>query len=931
MGLKRLFWAGALGGLLAAEASGALAPTYVDAVPGVGGNTVRVSDASPSSWYTVNGSDNDGLWALRNFGRDGTLFEAAAAEDAPMVRTRISGLIPGEKYRVWVNYWSEASTNDAILAARAGGVFQTFDRLGLAGATPGSQAGLNLDLGTSNQLNDALGGPAYSAFGGLAALADVHDLWNGIGRTDVAAGTLVYCDGRLATQVSIDTGRESGLGSGVIDWSREDLVTRVGSIAEGIQSDGAGGWASAVLRAYVRENAVDESIRAAGFAVGGLSPGSYAVYVVADNTYNTTTVGTNRAYHIYAGTGETNSGFSSFSGLARKTITNTSWDTWQAGVNYVGFELSVAADQEIIVVSKETSGLQDHSLINCIQIMPLGQGGRVELMADLGEAVPDAAGFVDVYIEDSLGGQRCYYDGVTYLHVPQEPPAAWTVLSDNGGWCWFQDERVLIDGDRLIVGSVANSGGTGGATLAGNIEVITYDMVAGEPPIISVLHANLQNDDHNAPALLRLPDGHYLAAYSKHSSDSYIRFSISAAPGDSTWWVPEFTVFREGATGAAGGHGVCYNNLMRLSAENGGNGRIYNFYRGEGYDPNFIISDDNGRTWRTGGRLLYNTLNDSGTRPYAKYASNDVDTIHFVSTEAHPNGAVYTSIYHGYIRDMIAYHSDGTIIGDLRSGPIEATTPTRIYAGSIENGNAWTTEIHLDSADRPYIGYSIHFTDSDHRYRYARWDGSQWHDHEMAYAGTRLRIGPAENGYTGLIALDPQNPNRVFISTNSHPVTNQPLISATDGQRHWEIFRGTTGDFGATWTWTAVTENSTADNVRPVVPIATGSYSALVWLRGSYITFTDYDLDVVAMMFLSADLDTDRDVDSADLDVFMTCQTGPGVVYAPGQLYCPLELNRAGLLPVDLDGDFDVDQVDFGMFQRCFSGPDNPPDLSCVK
>ena len=45
---------------------------------------------------------------------------------------------------------------------------------------------------------------------------------------------------------------------------------------------------------------------------------------------------------------------------------------------------------------------------------------------------------------------------------------------------------------------------------------------------------------------------------------------------------------------------------MRLSSVNGGSGRIYDFYRGEGSDPNFVISDDNGQSWTYVGYLLFN-------------------------------------------------------------------------------------------------------------------------------------------------------------------------------------------------------------------------------------------------------------------------------------------------------------------------------------
>jgi hypothetical protein len=505
---------------------------------------------------------------------------------------------------------------------------------------------------------------------------------------------------------------------------------------------------------------------------------------------------------------------------------------------------------------------------------------------------------------------------------PAPPTQTWVVLNDNGGWCWYQDERAVLDDNCLIVGSVANSAGTGGAARGGNIEVTQYDIAIGGPPAVSVLNPNLQNDDHDVPALIRLLDGRYLAAYARHGNDNLIRFRISTHAGDARAWAPEFTRTRPA--------GVTYNNLMRLAAENNGNGRLFDFYRGEGFDPNFMVSDDDGRNWTYGGRLLYNAANDNATRPYLKYASNDLDTIHFINTEAHPAQAGFTSIYHGYIQGLKAYRSDGTPIGDLQAGPIEATTPTLVFQGSAAAGDAWTTDLQLDAAGRPYIGFSVHRTDDDHRYHYARWDGSQWVDHEIAYAGQRLY--PVERHYTGLIALDPQNPDRVFISTNANPVTGQPLVSAADGLRHWELYRGVTSDGGATWSWTPLTANSTADNLRPIVPIATGRYQALLWMRGQYTTYTNYDLDIVGTFFVSADFDLDRDVDFVDLNALTDCSTGANVHYSPASLPpgCSLPINRAGRIPADFDADFDVDQHDFGVLQRCLSARGTPAVPGCM-
>ncbi len=89
---------------------------------------------------------------------------------------------------------------------------------------------------------------------------------------------------------------------------------------------------------------------------------------------------------------------------------------------------------------------------------------------------------------------------------------------------------------------------------------------------------------------------------------------------------------------------------------------------------------------------------------------------------------------------------------------------------------------------------------------------------------------------------------RVVVSTDVHPKTGVPLISAADGQQHHELFEGITTDGGATWHWTTITADSTADNLRPIIPIWDSDQRALLWLRGVYTKYTEYDLDVVAII-----------------------------------------------------------------------------------
>jgi hypothetical protein len=420
----------------------------------------------------------------------------------------------------------------------------------------------------------------------------------------------------------------------------------------------------------------------------------------------------------------------------------------------------------------------------------------------------------------------CRTNGDLIGELAREP----IVLNGDTSWCWFQDERLLIDDGQLLLAGVSSDG---------DITVTAHKIATGETSV-AVLHERLQADDHNAPALFVLSDGRYLAAYSMHGDDDYTRGRITARPGDPSDWMPE-RLFDNGAA-------TTYSNLFGM-AEEGPNGRIYNFTRTRGWDPNFLISEDGGRSWSYGGRLL-----DGGgdeMRPYASFTGNGGDEIHFIATEQHPRDHP-NSIYHGYVSGGKSHTSDGTVVDDNVFDEI-APAPeafTRVFQGGLQNV-AWTSDIRLDRDGRPYVAYSV-VTDRternlggmDIRYRYARWDGTRWHDHEIAYAGTRLY--PGEDEYSGLLTLHPSTPDVAFISTDAVPETGEPIL--VDGERRREIFYGSTRDGGATWRWTQVTKGSSEDNLRPIVA-ADGDAWAVVWLRGTYRSYTDYDQAALGLVF----------------------------------------------------------------------------------
>jgi hypothetical protein len=428
------------------------------------------------------------------------------------------------------------------------------------------------------------------------------------------------------------------------------------------------------------------------------------------------------------------------------------------------------------------------------------------------------------------------------------------VFNDNGAWSWFEGERVIVDEDRgrILLSSVANSHGMDGMERGGDIEVIAYDLVTRVKQRF-ILHKHLQEDDHNSAALLLLPDGRYLASYSKHASDNQLHYRVSSIRGEVTNWQPE-QVFR-----AAGG--ITYSNLYYLAKTN----TVFNFHRdrGNGFDPNYLL-------WQLkqpigfhyGGHLLTGPEGNHGNRdrPYLRYVGNGVDRIHFMATDHHPRDLISNSVYHGYLeaesQGYGLYRSDGTRLGDLSrtdKSPLMASDFTRIFAGnSVSPTNnllmtrGWLSDIELDAAGYPYVAFTarVNDNDRDHRYFYGRYVRTAWQVHELAKAGGYLY--EREKDYTGLVALDPNSPDHLFISTPIDPRTEAELA-------HYEIYEGTTTDGGETWTWSPVTAASTVDNLRPILPRGIRGGFVLLWMRGHYKSYTDYDTSIVGFVKLTGE------------------------------------------------------------------------------
>lgn len=409
-----------------------------------------------------------------------------------------------------------------------------------------------------------------------------------------------------------------------------------------------------------------------------------------------------------------------------------------------------------------------------------------------------------------------------------------TVFMQHAGWCWYQDPRAIIHDGKLFIGAVRGNGD--GEALVG-----VYDLKAGKRLGSVVMHPSFDKDDHNSPTFHARPDGSVLAVYARHHRDKLHR-SRSSDPKDPLKWSDEIQHERKSDNPR---DGVTYMNLYYLKKED----VLYNFFRFVEFNPSFVTSKDHGKTW--GEPVHFFKSEAAGRhRPYPRFAGNGEDTIYVSVTDAHPRN-FGNSLYYFEFRGGKYFKADGTEIKSLKEdGPLKPSEAEMIFKGSMTTekpkgfesvpNSAWTSSIAVDAKGNAHMGYSLYLSNDEHRYRLASWDGKKWIDREIAQAGGCLY--PRESSYTGLVTLDPVDPQVVFISTDADPTTGKKLGTH-------EIYRATikpTDDIKSI-KWTAVTANSKVRNLRPIV-LRKGGERVVMWLRGDFKTFVNYDLDAVGFV-----------------------------------------------------------------------------------
>jgi hypothetical protein len=430
--------------------------------------------------------------------------------------------------------------------------------------------------------------------------------------------------------------------------------------------------------------------------------------------------------------------------------------------------------------------------------------GRLFMLRSLRPGVARAAALLCV--GSLLGASVVYSAGALPLRQRE--------LAASGAWCWFADPRAVYHAGahrRTYVGWV---------DARGSIQVASYDHDTAIRTVTTV-KASFQIDDHANPSLLVRPDGRLIVFWSAHlGGRMYYRRSLRAE--DITAWEAERAV----PTNTGGGiWGYTYPNPLQLSAE--GN-RIWLFWRGGNFNPTFSTSDDE-VTWAP----ARTAVSVPGQRPYLKVAGNGVDTIHLAFTQGHPRDLV-TNIYYARYRAGNVYRANGTLIEPLSAVPFTPAQADLVYNAAAHGGvRAWVHDVAYDAAGRPVVTFATFPTNTDHRYHYARWDGTRWIDHEIARAGGTMSRDANEPHYSGGITLDHENPGQVYLARQVNGIFEVELWRTSDG--------------GHSWTRRPVTGSSARGNYRPISPRAqTGADLNVVWMRGGYPSFTQFQTGIDA-------------------------------------------------------------------------------------
>ena len=406
---------------------------------------------------------------------------------------------------------------------------------------------------------------------------------------------------------------------------------------------------------------------------------------------------------------------------------------------------------------------------------------------------------------------------------------SWLSFTGDGAWCWFSDPRAIYFKGRH------NRTYAGWVDSSGNIIVGFYDHDLRRIET-KVLHGNLEKDDHDNPSLFMDRQGKLMVFYSKHATPEPIHMLKAKNAEDIAEWETATKLHLNDPVAYPGlSDTYTYTNICQLANEKD---RLYLFWRGADFKPNFSSSNNGGKTWSPGKILILPERIYKDRRPYLKVSSNGKDVIHFAFTDGHPNVEPTNSIYYAKYRGNALYRASDEKITGLPGLPIQPKLADLVYDATKTNEKAWIWDVAENKEGEPVIVYSRFPNDSSHVYYYGIWKNNQWNNYKLVNSGTWFPQTPAgkkerEPFYSGGIVLDHQDPAILYLSRLK--------------DNRFEIEKWTTPNKGIDWKVEEITSHSENDNVRPFVIRNHSAQDSLtvLWMNvEKYIHYTDYKTSV---------------------------------------------------------------------------------------
>ncbi len=431
---------------------------------------------------------------------------------------------------------------------------------------------------------------------------------------------------------------------------------------------------------------------------------------------------------------------------------------------------------------------------------------------------------------------------------PSASPAHFAQRSDRpdlrvgpGAWCWFQEPRASIAADgTLWLGTTVDHTDT---PRDGDVELTGVDLAAMKVTERRKL-GHSRPDDHISPSVLAV-GGAVQVAWSYHKRNDFLETTQHRPGGGLASTIQQ--IHRPAAL-VKPGRGMAYASAHIVG------GQRWLLYRGEFFSWNLLTSP-NGERWTYRGLVI--APNPPGQRPYLQAASDGAQ-LHITVTDGNPAEFRGNSVYAGSIAaDLTVHYGQGRQVGQVGASPPVPSALTRIVAGrrgtdEAHDTDAWLVDLKvIDGAPTAILSIRDPWPDDStpvpglrHRYQWARRDRfGGWKAQDLAQAGGG--ISEVSKDYAGLAALHPNDPDLVVVSTNVHPATGAPVRSARDKKIHFELFEGRRSPGGG-WAWTAITVNSTRDNLRPVIAVdPKHGRDVLAWMWGQYYSWTDIKTSII--------------------------------------------------------------------------------------